>query len=98
MSFLKETVCITNTVFDKIVFRSSSVELAPKRAGRQKMHQHSDTEDEYQIVDHVYVVDIHLAEKLGGLLVVTIKFIALQVLPVESVYGLQQTVETRTEV
>lgn len=62
------------------------------------MHQHSNTEDEYQIVDHIYVVDLHLVEKLAGLLVVTIKFVAQQVLPIGSVYGVQQAVETRTEI
>lgn len=62
------------------------------------MHQHPDTEDEYQIIDHVYVVDLHLGEKLDWFLVVTVEFVAQQVHPVISVHGVYQTVETRTKI
>lgn len=62
------------------------------------MHQHPDTEDEYQIIDHVYVIDLHLVEKLAGFFEVTIEFLAQQVPPVVSVYCVYQAVKTRTEV
>lgn len=94
----RRNVCLIPQILYFVVFDSSSVEFAPKGAGRQKMHQHPDTEDEYQIVDYVYIIDVHLFEKLARPLKVTINFVALQVLPVGSVYGVQQTVETRTEV
>lgn len=62
------------------------------------MHQYPDTEDKYQIIDYIYVVDLHFVQKLAGFLIVTIKFFAQQVHPVESVYGIQQTVETRAKI
>lgn len=62
------------------------------------MHQHSNTEDENQIIDHVHVGDIHFGEKFAGFLEVAINFVAHQVHPVVSVYGIYQAMETRTEV
>lgn len=79
-------------------FGSSSVELAPERTGRQEMHQYTDTKDQYEIVHYVCIADIHFFEELGGLLVVTVKVVAFQLHPVETVHGVQQAVEARAEI
>jgi hypothetical protein len=62
------------------------------------MHQYTKTKDQYEIVHYVRVTDVHLLEELRGFFVVAVEVFAFQLHPVESVYGVQQTVEARTKV
>jgi len=62
------------------------------------MHQNTKTKDQYEIVHYVRITDVHLFEELRGFLVVAVEVFAFQFHPVESVHGVQQTVEARTEV